>query len=197
MPAPRACNWGTSSERRGRSYSILEAGPAPGTFFRTFPRHRQLISINKRYTGTDDPELNLRMDWNSLLSDDPALLFTRYSDRYFPEADDMVRYLADFAAACDLRVTYDARVSQVTRAPGTGPLPGDRRARPDPRGQAAGRRDRGQPAQHPADTGHRDGRTLRHLLHRPVRIREPSGCSSSARATRRSRRPTAWSRRPR
>ncbi|MGS2642803.1 NAD(P)-binding domain-containing protein [Streptosporangium sp. G12] len=106
--------------KAGRSYLILEAGPAPGTFFRTFPRHRQLISINKRYTGSDDPELNLRMDWNSLLSDDPGLLFTRYSDRYFPEADDMVRYLADFAAACDLRVTYDARVSQVTRASGTG-----------------------------------------------------------------------------
>ncbi|MEU4540505.1 NAD(P)-binding domain-containing protein [Streptosporangium sp. NPDC023825] len=106
--------------KAGRNYLILEAGPAPGTFFRTFPRHRQLISINKRYTGSDDPELNLRMDWNSLLSDDPGLLFTRYSDRYFPEADDMVRYLADFAAACDLRVAYDARVSQVTRAPGTG-----------------------------------------------------------------------------
>ncbi|MGJ6963814.1 NAD(P)-binding domain-containing protein [Streptosporangium sp. G11] len=106
--------------KAGRSYLILEAGPAPGTFFRTFPRHRRLISINKRYTGSDDPELNLRMDWNSLLSDDPGLLFTRYSDRYFPEADDMVRYLADFAAACDLRVAYDARVSRVTRALGTG-----------------------------------------------------------------------------
>lgn len=26
------------------------------------------------------------MDWNSLLSDDPDLLFTRYTDRYFPYA---------------------------------------------------------------------------------------------------------------
>ncbi|GAA0847024.1 NAD(P)-binding domain-containing protein [Streptosporangium amethystogenes subsp. fukuiense] len=106
--------------KAGRSYLILEAGPAPGTFFRTFPRHRRLISINKRYTGSDDPELNLRMDWNSLLSDDPGLLFTRYSDRYFPDADDMVRYLADFAAACDLSVAYDARVCQVARASGGG-----------------------------------------------------------------------------
>ncbi|MEU8386157.1 NAD(P)-binding domain-containing protein, partial [Streptosporangium sp. NPDC048865] len=39
--------------REGRSYLILEAGPGPGTFFRTFPRHRQLISINKRHTGSD------------------------------------------------------------------------------------------------------------------------------------------------
>jgi hypothetical protein len=28
-----------------------------------------------------------------LLSDDPRLLFTRYSERYFPVADDLVRYL--------------------------------------------------------------------------------------------------------
>src|SRR5207237_565992 len=82
--------------RAGRDYLILEAGPTPGTFFRTFPRHRRLISINKPHTGWDDPELNLRMDWNSLLSDDPRLLFTRYSERYFPDPADLVRYLADF-----------------------------------------------------------------------------------------------------
>ncbi|MFD1050992.1 extracellular solute-binding protein, partial [Kibdelosporangium lantanae] len=36
------------------------------------------------------------MDWNSLLSDNEDLLFTRYTPRYFPAADDMVRYLGDF-----------------------------------------------------------------------------------------------------
>src|SRR5215217_7883647 len=99
----------------GRDYHILEAGPSPGTFFRTFPRHRRLISINKPHTGWDDPELNLRMDWNSLLSDDRRLLFTRYSPRYFPDADDMVRYLEDFAWVSRLRIQYDARVAHVAR----------------------------------------------------------------------------------
>jgi thioredoxin reductase len=98
----------------GRNYLILEAGNGPGTFFTTFPRHRQLISINKPHTGTTDSELNLRMDWNSLLSPDPALLFTRYSERYFPDADDMVRYLIDFARAFDLRVRYDTRVAEIS-----------------------------------------------------------------------------------
>ncbi|MFG1949030.1 NAD(P)-binding domain-containing protein [Nonomuraea sp. NPDC048826] len=101
--------------KAGRDHLILEAGPAPGTFFRTFPRHRTLISINKRHNGTDDPELNLRMDWNSLLSDDPGLLFTRYSDRYFPAADDLVRYLADFADRWRLPVAYGARATRVGR----------------------------------------------------------------------------------
>jgi thioredoxin reductase len=112
---PAGLQLGHFLDRAGHDYLILEAGPSPGMFFRTFPRHRTLISINKKHTGWDDPEINLRMDWNSLLSDDPDLLFTRYSDRYLPAADDMVRYLADFAAARALRVAYDARVEHVTR----------------------------------------------------------------------------------
>jgi len=102
-------------EQAGRDYLILEAGSAPGTFFGTFPRHRELISSNKRYTGSDDPEFNLRMDWNSLLSHDPALRFTGYSQRYFPPADDLVRYLGDFAAAFRMRIQYGTRVTRITR----------------------------------------------------------------------------------
>src|SRR5690242_14744984 len=72
--------------RDGHDYVVLEGGPRPGMFFETYPRHRQLISINKVWTGSEDPEFNLRSDWNSLLSDDPALLFKNYSTRYFPAA---------------------------------------------------------------------------------------------------------------
>ncbi|MGW0433378.1 NAD(P)-binding domain-containing protein [Micromonospora sp. NPDC003197] len=100
-------------ERDGRDYLVLEAGPAPGTFFTTYPRHRQLISINKIWTGSDDPEFNLRADWNSLLTDDSALLFKNYSQRYFPDAGDLVRYLADFAHG--LRIRYGTTVTQVAR----------------------------------------------------------------------------------
>jgi thioredoxin reductase len=119
---PAGLQLGYSLKQAGRSYLILEAGPTPGTFFKTFPRHRTLISINKKHTGTDDPELRLRMDWNSLLSDDPELLFTGYSDRYFPAADDLVRYLGDFAKSCGLDIVYDARAVRVGRAPDAGPF---------------------------------------------------------------------------
>jgi thioredoxin reductase len=101
-----------------RDYLVLERAGAPGAFFARFPRHRQLISINKPHTGSDDPELNLRLDWNSLLSDDPSLLFTAYTERYFPDADVMVQYLADFAAKTGVRVRYDTTVSRVTRKDG-------------------------------------------------------------------------------
>ena len=102
-------------EQAGRDYQVLEAGSGPGTFFETYPRHRVLISVNKVHTGWDDPELNLRMDWNSLLSDDPELLFPRYSDVFFPDAGDLLRYLADFAAKYALKVRYDTRVVRITR----------------------------------------------------------------------------------
>jgi thioredoxin reductase len=115
---PAGLQLGHHLQQAGRDYAILEAGPAPGGFFRTFPRHRRLISINKPHTGWDDPELNLRMDWNSLLSDDPRLLFTRYTERYFPDADDLVRYLADYAATLRLHIVYGTRVRSVERADG-------------------------------------------------------------------------------
>ncbi|MFF1461889.1 NAD(P)-binding domain-containing protein [Streptomyces sp. NPDC058330] len=102
-------------EHDGADYVVLERGSGPGTFFTRFPRHRRLISTNKVHTGYEDPELRLRMDWNSLLSDDPDLLFTRYSRRYFPPADDMVRYLSDFATRTGVRVRYDTSVRKVSR----------------------------------------------------------------------------------
>jgi thioredoxin reductase len=101
-----------------RDYLVLEAADAPGAFFARYPRHRQLISINKPHTGSDDPELNLRLDWNSLLGEDPSLRFTTYTERYFPDADVMVRYLADFAARTGARVRYNSPVSSVSKRDG-------------------------------------------------------------------------------
>ena len=112
---PAGLQLGYYLEQAGRDYLILEGGAAPGTSFLQYPRHGQLISINKRHTGTSDPELNLRMDWNSLLSDDPELLFTRYTGRYFPQASDLVRYLGDFARRWALRIQHDTRVVRVDR----------------------------------------------------------------------------------
>ncbi|MEU0878666.1 NAD(P)-binding domain-containing protein [Lentzea sp. NPDC005914] len=97
----------------GRDYAVLERGSGAGTFFTRYPRHRKLISINKVHTGFSDPERRMRMDWNSLLLDDPDLLFTRYSPRYFPDADDIVRYFQDCAAG--LHVQYDIDVTKISR----------------------------------------------------------------------------------
>lgn len=101
-------------QRTGRDYVVLESGDTPGSFFRTFPRHRTLISINKIHTGYDDPEIRLRWDWNSLLSDGGPLL-RDYTETYFPRADDLVRYLEDFCRTFELNVRCRSKAIRVSR----------------------------------------------------------------------------------
>lgn len=111
---PAGLQAGAFLHRAGRDYEVFERAPAPGSFFTRYPRHRKLISINKRYTGKANAEFNLRHDWNSLLSHDPGLLFRHYSRAYFPDAGDMVRYLRDFADRLELRVLYNTTIVHVT-----------------------------------------------------------------------------------
>jgi thioredoxin reductase len=105
-------------QRAGADYLTLERAVASGSFFRHYPRHRRLISLNKVHAGDDDPEIALRWDWNSLLSDAPGLLFPRYSQEYFPHADDLVRYLNDFRRCHALNVRFSTPVDQVEKAGG-------------------------------------------------------------------------------
>jgi thioredoxin reductase len=109
---PAGLQLGYFLQRAGLDHVVVEAGSTPGTFYRNFPRHRRMISINKPHTGWGDPEKDLRVDWNSLLCDDPALRFTRYTERYFPHADDYVRYLTDFGRGLNIR--YGCRVARVS-----------------------------------------------------------------------------------
>lgn len=83
-------------KKKGHEVRVLERGKGVSEFFRVFPRHRKLISINKVHTGLSNPDTRMRYDWNSLLSDE-GLEFRDYSRRYFPSAEDMVRYMDDFA----------------------------------------------------------------------------------------------------
>jgi thioredoxin reductase len=110
---PAGLQLGYHFEKAGYNYLILEEGSGPGSFFKTYPRHRKLISINKVFTGYDNTEINLRWDWNSLLSDSEEMQFKNYSKKYFPDANDLVRYLEDFARHFKLRVQYGASVEAI------------------------------------------------------------------------------------
>ncbi|XDC53874.1 hypothetical protein R6Z07M_005056 [Ovis aries] len=123
-------------QRAGRDYMVFERAPVPGSFFTRYPRHRKLISINKRYTGKTNAEFNLRHDWNSLLSHDPRLLFRHYSDAYYPDASDMVRYLSDFAERLGLHVLYNTTIAHVTVNKDRGAWNGHYFILTDHRGQA-------------------------------------------------------------
>lgn len=112
---PAGLQAGASLKSMGLTVRILERGPGVGTFFRRYPRHRQLISINKPHTGLSHPEQRLRFDWNSLLSEDGPL-FTAHSKRYFPPADDYVAYLEHFAETLADEILCDAEVTRIARA---------------------------------------------------------------------------------
>ena len=76
---------------------ILFEKDRPGVRFEHYPIHRQLISINKIYTGKSNPTFNERHDWNSLLSDNESLKMKHFSEEYYPSADDYVKYLREYA----------------------------------------------------------------------------------------------------
>lgn len=111
---PAGLQMGQHLARAGRSYVILEGGPGPGTFYRTFPR--TLISLDKAQTGSDDSALDQRHDWSSLLSDEgdgPQL--GDYGRRSFPPAEDLVRYLEDYARFHRLHIRCNTRIVRVER----------------------------------------------------------------------------------
>ena len=67
---PGGLQLGHYMHQQSRDYVIFERQPIPCPFFARFPVHRQLISLNKRFTGRDNEEFNMRHDWNSLLDTD-------------------------------------------------------------------------------------------------------------------------------
>ena len=111
---PAGLQLGYYMQNAEEEYVILERNEMAGSFFNVYPHSGKLISINKKYTGKDDPEFNLRHDWNSLLSDEGPR-FTSYSDEYYPDHSDLVKYLNDFAVSNKLNILYKTTVTKVNK----------------------------------------------------------------------------------
>lgn len=113
-----------------RDYVVFEKGRV-AEFFRTFPRHRRLISINKRHTGRGGSgqamEHNLRHDWHSLLSHpaaetvDESTLFKEVTGNkeYYPLADALVHYNEQWVKHYNLTVRESSEVKKVSRVQGS------------------------------------------------------------------------------
>ena len=111
---PAALQLGYFFEKYNINYKILEKESICGSFFDKYPLTRQLISINKRFTGSDNSDFNLRHDWNSLLNDD-ELLFKQYSSEFYPNAENLVTYLNDFYKHYKLNVTFNITVIKISK----------------------------------------------------------------------------------
>jgi thioredoxin reductase len=98
------------------SYRILEQTDAPGAFFTRFPVHGQLISNNKLYTGRDPKSrFSERYDWNSLITDDRAVLTRDFSREFFPRREVIPAMLANLCERYAVPVTYNVGVTKVAR----------------------------------------------------------------------------------
>lgn len=112
---PAGLQMGYFLDRASRDYVVLEAKDSAGSLFATQPRHRLLLSLNKRFNFFPEPEFNLRHDWNSLLTEDHSHLFKDYSEELYPHADDLYRYLKDFAEKYPINIQYKTRVTSIAR----------------------------------------------------------------------------------
>jgi len=110
---PAGLQMGYFMKNAGMDYVILEKNDSAGSFFATQPVHRKLISINKKYNFFPEEEFNWRHDWNSLLSNDPKMRFTQYTDELFPEADTLYAYFKDYASKFNLNISYNTQVRKI------------------------------------------------------------------------------------
>ncbi|MEM6993462.1 MAG: NAD(P)-binding domain-containing protein [Myxococcota bacterium] len=99
----------------GRDFCILERGRDVGSFWDRLPRNGKLISFNKVHSIYDDPEMLLRWDWNSLLTDYQHN-FRDYSQRLYPRASEMKAYLKAFAERFPAPIHFDTAVRRIHRS---------------------------------------------------------------------------------
>jgi len=129
---PGGLQLGRFLQQTQRNYLILERAPTVGSSFDWYPRHRQLISINKKYAVHGEaPDFLRRHDWNSILettepswltdtvntTDEyyPPLLMQNFTDEYYPNASHLVTYLHAYYMKYRLRVRLNNEVTKVER----------------------------------------------------------------------------------
>ena len=90
------------------SYVILERASTVGSFWKRFPAHKELISVNKWVRNHTQTE---RYDWHSLLG--TRLKMRNVTKRYFPLRSHMERYLHRVNKLAGLNVILGVSVARV------------------------------------------------------------------------------------
>ena len=90
------------------------------SFFEHYPRHRRLISLNKRMVREGrSPDFAFRHDWNSLIDvrEVATKPMTQRSTELFPNASVLVEYLQDFAEEQKDHIRYNSTVTKASKSP--------------------------------------------------------------------------------
>ncbi len=106
---PAGLQYAILMQEAGMEYAVLEKGSGVGSFFRHYPRARRLISVNKLNVGANkSDEFALRHDWHSLLRANYTM--SEFSNKYFPQADELVEYLETVSQDLDGHIELDTEV---------------------------------------------------------------------------------------
>mmetsp|Transcript_25805 Transcript_25805/g.56128 ORF Transcript_25805/g.56128 Transcript_25805/m.56128 type:complete len:922 (-) Transcript_25805:186-2951(-) len=122
---PGGIQLGHFLKHANRDYVIYERNGDPGSFFKKYPRHRMLISLNKRFVRENrSKEFAFRHDWNSLLDVRPegqnVPPVTNRTDLMFPHADTLHEYFGEFAEEQKPHIKYNTAVQLISRPEGEG-----------------------------------------------------------------------------
>eukprot|EP00913_Durusdinium_trenchii_P009956 g9345.t1 len=100
-----------------RDFVIFEKSSSAGSFFRRFPIHRMLISLNKRNVARGGMDFRMRHDWNSLLGADTLGIapMTARTTELYPHADVLVQYLRDYAVHLSGHIRFNTKVVRLSR----------------------------------------------------------------------------------
>ena len=101
-------------EKYNIEYVIIERNSEAASFFSNYPLSGKLISINKKFTGKNNKDFNLRHDWNSLLTDDD-FSFKDYSNSYYPKRESLVEYMNDFAKRYNVKILFNKNVQEINK----------------------------------------------------------------------------------
>ena len=101
-------------QKNNLNYIMLEKEQSCASFFDKFPHTKTLISINKPNTGNDNPEYNMRHDWNTLLNDE-GHMFKDYSQKFYPNSTDLVNYMNDFNKKNKFNIEFGKNVLKINK----------------------------------------------------------------------------------
>ena len=117
---PGAIQFSHELDRLGIGHATISADPAPGGMFRRLPIYQRLLSWTKPYAlGDPAGRAGEWYDWNSIISDDPALRAIMPSlmdgSSSFPSRANMEESLVTFVSRSGLQIRYDCRWLSTAR----------------------------------------------------------------------------------
>ena len=111
---PSGLQLGYFFNKINQDYIILEKANVSASFFDKYPHTKELISINKPFTGSKNKDFNLRHDWNSLLNN-YELEMKQYTEEYFPSREDLFKYLNDFSIHHNIKIQYNTNIINIKK----------------------------------------------------------------------------------